>query len=128
MVEDAAPDSLKTADEDDDYLIALAQAHKADAVVSGDGHLLDVAWSLSQSGSDSDDVRGGWPTGLVGEDGTDLATNTQTPVSDSRPRGPYLLHPNHSLAVPNGYDIDAPYSSSVTCSPQVTALPDSSSC
>jgi predicted nucleic acid-binding protein len=45
MVKDAAPGSLKTADEDDDYLIALAQAHKADAVVSGDGHLLDVASS-----------------------------------------------------------------------------------
>jgi uncharacterized protein len=45
MVEDAAPGSLKTADEDDDYLIALAQAHKADAVVSGDGHLLDVTSS-----------------------------------------------------------------------------------
>lgn len=45
MVQDAAPGSLKTADEDDDYLIALAQAHKADAVVSGDGHLLDVTSS-----------------------------------------------------------------------------------
>jgi putative PIN family toxin of toxin-antitoxin system len=45
MVPDAAPGSLKTADEDDDYLIALAQAHKADAIVSGDGHLLDVASS-----------------------------------------------------------------------------------
>lgn len=45
MVEDAAPGSLKTADEDDDYLIALAQAHKADVVVSGDGHLLNVTSS-----------------------------------------------------------------------------------
>jgi putative PIN family toxin of toxin-antitoxin system len=45
MVEDAAPASLKTADADDDYLIAVAQAHKADAVVSGDGHLLDVTSS-----------------------------------------------------------------------------------
>lgn len=41
-VQDAAPGSLKTADEDDDYLIALTQAHDVDAVVSGDGHLLDV--------------------------------------------------------------------------------------
>lgn len=45
MVQDASPGSLKTADVDDDYLIALAQAHDADAVVSGDGHLLDVASS-----------------------------------------------------------------------------------
>jgi putative PIN family toxin of toxin-antitoxin system len=45
MVKDAAPASLKTADADDDYLIAVAQAHKADAVVSGDGHLLDVTSS-----------------------------------------------------------------------------------
>lgn len=45
MVQDAAPGSLKTADEDDDYLIALAQGHKADAVVSGDGHLLEVTSS-----------------------------------------------------------------------------------
>ena len=43
-VTDAAA-SLKTADADDDYLIAVAQAHKADAVVSGDGHLLDVTSS-----------------------------------------------------------------------------------
>jgi putative PIN family toxin of toxin-antitoxin system len=45
MVEDATPDSPKTADADDDYLIALAQAHGVDAVVSGDRHLLDVASS-----------------------------------------------------------------------------------
>jgi putative PIN family toxin of toxin-antitoxin system len=45
MVNDAAPGSLKTADADDDYLIALAQAQKADAVVSGDGHLLEVTSS-----------------------------------------------------------------------------------
>jgi uncharacterized protein len=44
MVTDAAA-SLKTADADDDYLIAVAQAHKAHAVVSGDGHLLDVTSS-----------------------------------------------------------------------------------
>jgi putative PIN family toxin of toxin-antitoxin system len=45
MVTDAAAASLKTADADDDYLIAVAQAHKADAVVSGDGHLLEVTSS-----------------------------------------------------------------------------------
>jgi uncharacterized protein len=45
MVEDAAPGSVRTADADDDYLIALAQVHSADAVVSGDRHLLDVASS-----------------------------------------------------------------------------------
>jgi putative PIN family toxin of toxin-antitoxin system len=45
MVKDTAPGSLKTADADDDYLIAIAQANKADAVVSGDGHLLDVTSS-----------------------------------------------------------------------------------
>jgi uncharacterized protein len=43
MVEDAAPGSQRTADADDDYLIALAQAHGVDAVVSGDRHLLDAA-------------------------------------------------------------------------------------
>jgi predicted nucleic acid-binding protein len=42
MVKDTAPGSLKTADADDDYLVALAQAHHVDAIVSGDGHLLDV--------------------------------------------------------------------------------------
>lgn len=42
MVKDAAPASLKTADADDDYLVALAQAHGVDAIVSGDRHLLDV--------------------------------------------------------------------------------------
>jgi putative PIN family toxin of toxin-antitoxin system len=45
MVEDVAPGSTKTADADDDYLIALAQAHYVDAVVSGDRHLLDAASS-----------------------------------------------------------------------------------
>lgn len=48
MVKDTAPGSLKTADADDDYLIAVAQAHKADAVVSGDPHLLDVTSSDRQ--------------------------------------------------------------------------------
>lgn len=36
IVEDAAPGSARAADADDDYLIALAQAHGVDAVVSGD--------------------------------------------------------------------------------------------
>lgn len=35
--------SVKTADPDDDYLLALAETHDADAVVSGDPHLLDAA-------------------------------------------------------------------------------------
>jgi putative PIN family toxin of toxin-antitoxin system len=48
MVEDAAPGSARTADADDDYLIALAQAHGVDAVVSGDRHLLYVASSELQ--------------------------------------------------------------------------------
>jgi putative PIN family toxin of toxin-antitoxin system len=43
IVKDAALASLKTADYY--YLISLAQAHKADAIVSGDGHPLDVASS-----------------------------------------------------------------------------------
>lgn len=45
MVEDAPPGSSRTADADDDYLIALAQAHGVDVVVSGDRHLLDAASS-----------------------------------------------------------------------------------
>ncbi len=45
MVDDATPGYLKTADADDDYLVALAQAHDVDAIVSGDKHLLDVASS-----------------------------------------------------------------------------------
>jgi predicted nucleic acid-binding protein len=45
MVDDPPPGSVMTADADDDYLIALAQAYGVDAVVSGDGHLLDVASS-----------------------------------------------------------------------------------
>jgi uncharacterized protein len=45
MVPDAASGSVKTADADDDYLIALAQARDVNAVVSGDGHLLDVTSS-----------------------------------------------------------------------------------
>lgn len=42
MVQDAAHGSLRTADADDDYLTALAQAQGVDAIVSGDRHLLDV--------------------------------------------------------------------------------------
>jgi putative PIN family toxin of toxin-antitoxin system len=45
MVDDVEPGSAMTADVDDDYLIALAQAHGVDAVVSGDRHLLDAASS-----------------------------------------------------------------------------------
>ena len=45
MVKDTTPVPAKTADADDDYLIALAQTHGADAIVSGDRHLLDVASS-----------------------------------------------------------------------------------
>lgn len=45
MVEDTAPGTPKTADADDDYLVALAEAHGVDAVVSGDGHLLEVTSS-----------------------------------------------------------------------------------
>jgi putative PIN family toxin of toxin-antitoxin system len=48
MVKDATPVPARTADADDDYLIALAQAHSADAIVSGDRHLLDVASSELQ--------------------------------------------------------------------------------
>ncbi len=44
-VEDEAPGSARTADADDDYLLALAQVHGVDAVVSGDRHLLDAASS-----------------------------------------------------------------------------------
>jgi predicted nucleic acid-binding protein len=40
--------SVKTADADDDYLLALAQTHHTDAVVSGDPHLLDAASSELQ--------------------------------------------------------------------------------
>jgi predicted nucleic acid-binding protein len=43
IVEDATPVPARTADADDDYLIALAQAHGADAIVSGDRHLFYVA-------------------------------------------------------------------------------------
>ena len=45
MTPDPPPGSVKTADPEDDYLLALAEKHDADAVVSGDPHLLDAATS-----------------------------------------------------------------------------------
>ena len=39
------PGSVQTDDPDDDYLLALAEAHDVDAVVSGDPHLLAAASS-----------------------------------------------------------------------------------
>lgn len=48
MVDDPAPGSARTADADDDYLVALAEAHEADAIVSGDRHVLDAASSELQ--------------------------------------------------------------------------------
>jgi predicted nucleic acid-binding protein len=48
ITEDPPAGSVKTADADDDYLLALAQAHHVDAVVSGDPHLLDAASSELQ--------------------------------------------------------------------------------
>jgi hypothetical protein len=36
---------VKTAHAGDDYLVALAQAHNADAVLSGDPHVLGAASS-----------------------------------------------------------------------------------
>jgi predicted nucleic acid-binding protein len=42
MVADA-PGSVQTDDPDDDYLLALAEAHDVDAVVSGDPHLHGAA-------------------------------------------------------------------------------------
>jgi uncharacterized protein len=42
MAGDPPVGSVKTADADDDYLVALAQAHDVDAVVSGDPHLLEA--------------------------------------------------------------------------------------
>jgi putative PIN family toxin of toxin-antitoxin system len=45
MIPDPPAGSVTTADPDDDYLLALAETHDADAVVSGDPHLLDAASS-----------------------------------------------------------------------------------
>ena len=42
-VADPAPTPGATDDPDDDYLVALARAHSADAIISGDRHLLAVA-------------------------------------------------------------------------------------
>jgi putative PIN family toxin of toxin-antitoxin system len=43
MVSDVAAGASKTADPDDDYLLAVGEACGLDAVVSGDRHLLDAA-------------------------------------------------------------------------------------
>jgi uncharacterized protein len=48
MTGDPPVGSVKTADPNDDYLLALAQAHDADAVVSGDTHLLEATSSELQ--------------------------------------------------------------------------------
>jgi predicted nucleic acid-binding protein len=48
MTEDPPAGSVKTADADADYLLALAQVHDADTVVSGNPHLLDTASSAVQ--------------------------------------------------------------------------------
>ncbi len=48
MTEDPPAGTVKTADPDDDYLLALAETHDVDAVVSGDPHLLDAALSELQ--------------------------------------------------------------------------------
>jgi putative PIN family toxin of toxin-antitoxin system len=45
MTPDPPAGSSRTADPDDDYLLALAETHHVDAVVSGDPHLLDAASS-----------------------------------------------------------------------------------
>jgi putative PIN family toxin of toxin-antitoxin system len=45
IVDDPVLGSPITPDADDEYLIALAQTHSVDAVVSGDGHVLDAASS-----------------------------------------------------------------------------------
>lgn len=42
-VDDPAPTPGATDDPDDDYIVALARAHDAEAIVSGDRHLLSVA-------------------------------------------------------------------------------------
>jgi putative PIN family toxin of toxin-antitoxin system len=45
MTSDPPAGLVKTADADDDYLLALAQTQDADAVVSGDPHVLGAASS-----------------------------------------------------------------------------------
>lgn len=42
-VEDPSAIPSATEDPDDDYLVALTQAHRAEAIVSGDRHLLAAA-------------------------------------------------------------------------------------
>lgn len=42
QVADPPAGKHRTADPDDDYLLALAEAHTLDAVISGDKHLLDA--------------------------------------------------------------------------------------
>lgn len=46
--DDPPAGSVKTTDAGDDYLLALAQTHDTDAVVSGDPYLLDAASSELQ--------------------------------------------------------------------------------
>jgi putative PIN family toxin of toxin-antitoxin system len=41
-VGDPAPEPGATDDPDDDYLVALARAHDADAIIAGDRHLLSI--------------------------------------------------------------------------------------
>lgn len=48
MVGDVALGSPRAADVDDNYLIVLAQAHGADAVVSGDRHLWEFQSTSQQ--------------------------------------------------------------------------------
>jgi putative PIN family toxin of toxin-antitoxin system len=55
-VDDPAPTPVATDDPDDDYLVALARAHRAEAIISGDRHLLSVA---------SDDLRVWTPRALT---------------------------------------------------------------
>jgi len=43
FIDDPPPLAGLSPDPDDDYLIALARGAKADYLVSGDGHLLDLA-------------------------------------------------------------------------------------
>jgi len=45
MVPDVVPSPSRTADPDDDYLLAIAEARAADAVVSGDRHVLEATSS-----------------------------------------------------------------------------------
>lgn len=42
IVKDSSTAAGATADPDDDYLVALARTHRAEAIISGDRHLLDA--------------------------------------------------------------------------------------